>query len=241
VGRYARKIMYTLIEKMDKSELAAHLDLANHHPDATPEAIKELCHQVKKYHFNAAFVNPYYVSLAKATVDGIKVGTVVAFPLGQEMRDIKVISAISAARAGADELDVQMNVGLFKAGKYQEVLREMEAVVDAAKSVRASVIVKFIIETGYLTEKEIKKASELVLTSGADFVKTCSGLGPRGATIKDVVMIRKAIGNKIRVKVAGGVGTYDEAVSFLEIGADRIGTSMAVEIIEEADRKAKNE
>jgi len=107
----------------------------------------------------------------------------------------------------------------------------MKAVNTAAKEIRRNVIVKFIIETGFLTDEEIKKASELVLKSGADFIKTCSGWGPRGARLEDVKLIREAIGDKIKIKVAGGIDTYQEAVDFINAGANRIGTSKAIEII----------
>ena len=219
---------------MDKKILAKYLDFANHHPDVTPEQIKNLCQNVIKFGFHSAFVNPCYISLAKEFLgDKFPVGTVISFPLGQDTRDGKVLLAIETTRKGADELDVMMNVGLFKAGKYKEVLEEMRAVNLAAKETRRNVIVKFIIETGFLTDEEIKKASELVLKSGADFVKTCSGWGPRGAKLEDVKLIREAIGDKIKIKVAGGIDTYQEAVDFIDAGAARIGTSKAIEIVKE--------
>lgn len=221
---------------MKREDLVKYLDFANHHQDATPEDIKELCQKVKKYGFHSAFVNPCYIPLARELMaDGI-VGTALAFPLGQDSQEIKVLAAIDAAKKGADELDVAMNVGLFKAGKEDQVLAEMEAVISGAKNIKGSVVVKFIIETGYLTSKEIKKASQLVLQSGADFVKANSGLGPRGSSLKDVELIREAVGDKIKIKVAGDIDTYHEAISFINKGADRIGTSKAVEIIEKAKK-----
>lgn len=96
---------------------------------------------------------------------------------------------------------------------------------------------KFIIETGFLTEEEIKKASELVLKSGADFIKTCSGWGPRGTTLRDVELIKKAVGEKIKIKVAGGIDTYQEAVDFISAGVNRIGTSKAIKIIKELENE----
>jgi len=216
--------------------IAKYLDFANHHPDATPEQIKKLCQNVVKFGFHSAFVNPYYISLAKEYLENkFPVGTVISFPLGQDTRDGKVLLAIETTRKGADELDVMMNVGMFKAGKYKEVLEEMRAVNAAAKEIRRNVIVKFIIETGFLTDEEIKKASELVLKSGADFVKTCSGWGPRGAKLEDVKLIREAVGDKIKIKVAGGIDNYQEAVDFINAGADRIGTSKAIEIVKEPE------
>lgn len=220
------------IKVMNKKTLAKFLDFANHHSNATPEDIRRLCQNVVKFGFHSAFVNPCYIQLAKEVLeDKYPVGTVISFPLGQDTRDGKVLAAIETARKGADELDVMMNVGMFKAQKYAEVLEEMRAVNLAAKEIKKRIIVKFIIETGFLTEDEIKKASELVLKSEADFVKTCSGWGPRGARLSDVELIRAAVGDKIKIKVAGGIDTYKEAIDFISAGVDRIGTSRAVEII----------
>lgn len=220
---------------MDKSKIAKFLDFANHHQDAKPEDIQELCQKVKQYGFHAAFVNPVYIMLAREFLGekGV-VGTVISFPLGQDIRDIKLLAAIEATRYGADELDISMNVGFFKAKKYDQVLEEMKAIVEAVKGLRKKTLVKFIIETGHLMPDEIKKASQLVLESGADFVKTCSGWGPRGASLRDVKLIKKAVGDKIKIKVAGGVDTYQKAIDFLNAGVDRIGTSHAVEIVKEA-------
>jgi len=220
---------------MDQSTLSQYLDLANHHQEAMPEDIRQLCQKVKEYHFHSAFVNPFYVSLAKdylREINGL-VGTVIAFPLGQETKDIKVLSAIKAVKDGADELDVSLNIGLFKAGKSQEVLEEMRAILSSAKEIKKTTIFKFIIETGLLSDEEIKKAAALVLESGADFVKICSGMGPRGASLNDVELVKSIVGEKIKIKVAGGIDTLKEALDFIKAGVDRIGTSKAVEIMEE--------
>ena len=219
---------------MDKRTLAGFLDLANHHQDATPEQVKDLCLKVKKYGFHAAFVNPCFIRLAREYLgDKSVIGSVVSFPLGQDNQDVKVLAAIQAVRLGVDELDVSMNVGLFKAGKTDEVLAEMKAIAEAVKSLKQKTIVKFIIETGCLTTEEIKKAARLVLESKADYVKTCSGMGPRGANMEDVKLIKGAVGNKIKIKVAGGIDTLKEATDFITAGVGRIGTSKAVEIISE--------
>jgi len=218
---------------MEQKKLAGYLDLANHHADATPEDIKTLCRAVLQYGFHAAFVNSCYVSLAKRELAGkAAVGTVISFPLGQDSPAIKVAAAAEAVKNGANELDVSMNVGLFKAGQKEEVLEEMKAVVAAAKDQNQATVVKFIIETGLLTSQEIQEASQLVLLSGADFVKTSSGMGKRGASLEDVRLIREAVGEKIKLKVAGGIDTLEEALSFIEAGVDRIGTSHALEIIQ---------
>jgi deoxyribose-phosphate aldolase len=220
---------------MDKSALVKYLDFANHHQEATPDDIRWLCQKVKEYHFHTAFVNPFYVSLAKdylKEVNGL-VGTVIAFPLGQEAKDIKVLSAIKAVKDGVDELDVSLNIGLFKAGKSQEVFTEMKTILTSAKEIKKATIVKFIIETGLLSDEEIKKAAELVSQSGADFVKICSGMGPRGASLKDVRLVKSVVDNKVKVKVAGGIDSLKEALDFIKNGVSRIGTSKAIEIVRE--------
>ena len=218
---------------MDQRTLVSYLDLAKHHPETSEKEVRDLCQAVKKYGFHSAFVNPCWVKLARESLgaSGV-VGTVISFPLGQEMKDIKVLSAIEAVNQGANELDISMNVGLFKEGKTDLVLAEMETIVKAVKTLKKSTLVKFIIETGLLTEEEIKKASQLVLKSGADFVKTCSGMGPRGASLKDVELIKSMVGGRIKIKVAGGIDTYQEAIDFINAGVDRIGTSKAIEILE---------
>lgn len=212
-------------------KLSSYLDLANHHADATPDQIKQLCANVIKYKFNAAFVNPLYVPSAKRHSPQAKVGTVVSFPLGQDTLDIKLAATKKAAADGADELDISANVALFKTTSWDQATAEMTQLVTAAKAVNSHIIIKFIIETGYLTSDEIKQASLCVFNSGADFVKTCSGIGPRGATLEDIRLIREAVGNKINLKVAGGIATHAQALAFIQAGADRIGTSKAVEIV----------
>ncbi|MBI2590395.1 MAG: deoxyribose-phosphate aldolase [Candidatus Blackburnbacteria bacterium] len=222
---------------IDKKTLAGYLDLANHRQEATKEDIKALCRKVLSHGFHAAFVNACYITLAKDELgQGGIVGTVVSFPLGQDTKESKIAAATLCAKLGADELDVSANVGYFKAGEWEKVQDEMCAIVQAAKTQKAGVIVKFIIETGHLNDEEIKRASQAVLASGADYVKTCSGMGPRGATLKDVELVKSVVGGKIRIKVAGGVGNCEQAKAFIEAGADRIGTSHAVEIVEGIDK-----
>ncbi|MFH1840635.1 MAG: deoxyribose-phosphate aldolase [Candidatus Shapirobacteria bacterium] len=220
---------------MTRSKLASYLDLANHHANAVPDDIKKLCDDVKKFGFHTAFVNPCYIGLVRECLfdSRSKIGTVIAFPLGQETSEIKNIATLGAVNEGADELDICMNVGLFKAGKFTVVRNEMRKLVDTAKSFKPKTVVKFIIETGYLTGDEIRKASQLVVESGADFVKTCSGLGPRGAKLEDVSLIKGVVGDKVKIKVAGGITTLQQVKDFLDWGADRIGTSHAVEIYNE--------
>mgnify|MGYP001051992075 CR=1 FL=1 len=215
------------------NNLASYLDLANHRPTASKKDIQDLCQKVLKYGFNSAFVNPYWVKLAKSCLQNSRVGTVISFPLGQETTNIKIKSSLEAVKKGADELDVSTNIALLKNNQPRAYLKEMKKIIKAVKIKNPQVIIKFIIETGCLTEKEIKKASLLVLKSKADFVKTCSGFGPRGATFKDVKVIKGVIGDKIKIKVAGGIRTSKQAQAFIKAGASQIGTSKAVEIVTE--------
>ncbi|MBI3955683.1 deoxyribose-phosphate aldolase [Candidatus Gottesmanbacteria bacterium] len=216
------------------SSIAPHLDLANHHADATAADIKRLCADVVKYSFNAGFVNPCYIALAKEELKGkAKVGTALSFPLGQDTLEMKVFAAREAIRLGADELDVGANNGLllFDETAY---LEEMKAIVSALRQIQQKTIIKFILETGYLHESNIRAGAKAILASGADFVKICSGMGPRGASLDDVRLVKEAIGTApINIKVAGSIDTLEEARAFLSAGAQRIGTSKAVEIMEQ--------
>jgi deoxyribose-phosphate aldolase len=214
--------------------IAPYLDFANHHQDSTHKDIEELCQKVIKYGFNSAFVNPYYIKFAKEKLGGkAKVGTVVSFPLGQELQTIKVACAQEAVMAGADEIDVCLNVALIKEANWDESFAEMEAIVDGVKNMKKEVIVKFIPEVGLLTADEIKKVATLIADSGADFFKTSTGGADaaRAPEVNDVKLVREAVGDRLRIKVVGGIATFEQAKSFIDAGADRIGTSHAVEIV----------
>lgn len=215
--------------------IAPYLDFANHHQDSTHKDIEELCTKVLKYGFNSAFVNPYYIKFAKEKLSGkAKVGTVVSFPLGQELQHIKVGCAQEAVAQGADEIDVCLNVALIKEANWDESFAEMEAIVDGVKNMKKEVIVKFIPEVGLLTPDEIKKVATLIADSGADFFKTSTGGADaaRAPEVNDVKLVREAVGNRLRIKVVGGIATFEQAKAFIDAGADRIGTSHAVEIVE---------
>ncbi|MDP3888642.1 MAG: deoxyribose-phosphate aldolase [bacterium] len=222
---------------LSREELVKYLDLANHHQSATLEDIKSLCADVAEYGFNSAFVSPFYVADAKAFLSGQgKVGTVISFPLGQETLEIKLQASKKAITDGADELDISLNVGFLKGHIWEETIKEMEQMVTQIRGQKKEEIIKFILETGCLTEEEIQKASELVWRSGADFIKTSSGMGPRGASLRDVEIIKGVVGDQMKIKVAGGVDTLDETLAFIDKGAVRIGTSQAIKIIQELEK-----
>lgn len=199
-------------------------------PAATPRDVERYCRETLEYGFWGVMVNPYYVSLAKAVIGNrAKVMSVVGFPFGATKPFLKAREAEAALNDGADEIDMVMNIGAFKAGLYEVVEREVKAVASVVHDYGG--VLKVIIETGYLTPDEIAKASRLVVDAGADFVKTSTGYGPRGATVEDVEIIRRAVGDRAGVKAAGGIRTADQAIAMIKAGANRIGSSHGVDII----------
>lgn len=206
------------------------LDFANHHGNATTQDIKKLAADVISYGFHAAFVNPIYVRLAKSL--GVRVGTAISFPLGQDTTETKIAAAVQAIADGTDELDIVPNTALLLEDPTgANYLAQMKAIREAAKTARAEVIVKFILEVGYLTPEQISLGATLIKQSGADYMKFATGMGPKGATLTDLAIIKKAVGEDMKIKVAGGIDTYEEAESFITAGVTRIGTSKAIEIV----------
>lgn len=229
--------------------LASYLDLANHHANATASDVEAICNDVLTYGFNGAFVNPYYISLARSLLaDKAKVGTAFSFPLGQDTTEMKVRSAVECVNLGADELDIVPNNGLLISNEHDMYLEEMKRIVSAVRELGKNTIVKFILETGYFYPRKpqdmtpelktrgdelVKTGARLIKESGADFVKICSGMGPRGASLDDVRLVKEVVGDTMKIKVAGGIDTLEETQSFLAAGATRIGTSKAVEIMKQ--------
>lgn len=198
---------------------------------ATREQVETLCREASNHGFYAVCVNPYYVSEAVRCLEGasVKVATVVGFPLGATPTDVKVFETRKAIRDGADEIDMVMNLGAFKNGSYAYVEEDIKAVREAAGPDR---ILKVIIETCYLDRAEIEKASRLVLDGGADFVKTSTGFGPKGAQVEEVEWIRSIVGGKIGIKASGGIRNRELAEAMVAAGATRIGASASVALVE---------
>jgi len=217
---------------MNREELAKYIDHTNLKPYATREDIKKLCEEAKKYGFYAVCVNPYRVKDAKEFLKGsdIKIASVVGFPLGATFTETKVQEALMAIHSGAQEIDMVMNIGALKDGNYEFVEADIREVVEAVHPV--GVKVKVIIETCYLTKDEIVKACQLAKRAGADFVKTSTGFGTAGAKVEDVKLMREVVGEEMGVKAAGGIHTAKEAIEMIEAGANRIGASRSVQIIE---------
>ncbi|MEW5761512.1 MAG: deoxyribose-phosphate aldolase, partial [Candidatus Thermoplasmatota archaeon] len=195
------------------------------------DRIYKLCWEAKEYNFGAVCVNPYYVPLAYKLLKGsdVKVCSVVGFPFGATTTLVKLQEAIEAVKNGAEEIDMVMNICAFLSGKekdYQYVRDEINKVVDGCK-----VTTKVIIEVGFLTDEGKEKACKLAQEAGAHFVKTATGFGP-GAKIKDVRLMRRVVGKEMGVKAAGGIKSYGMAMAFINAGANRIGTSSGVSIME---------
>ncbi len=200
--------------------------------DAVLQEVHRLCEEAVRYGFHSVCVNPSFVADAKECLRGntVRVCTVVGFPLGATLPEVKVYEAIEAALLGADELDIVMNIGMAKRGSWEELEREIRSVVMATPDR----VHKIILETGCLTDEEIKRASAAAAEAGAEFIKTSTGFGPRGATVRDVELIREAVSGRAAVKAAGGIRSLDELLTFLRAGAERIGTTSGVRIMEEA-------
>jgi deoxyribose-phosphate aldolase len=221
--------------KISREELAKTIDSTNVKATATKNEIESLCKEAVQYGFRCAVVNPVYVKFAAKLLKGsnVKVCSTVGFPFGVSLPETKALEAIKAVEDGAEELDMVINLSALKSGDYDFVKRDIAAVVDV-KRLSKEIIVKVIIETAYLTRDEKIIACNLVKEAGADFVKTSTGLFGGGATVEDVRLMRQTVGKNMGVKAAGGIRTYTDAAVMIEAGANRIGTSKAVAIIEGA-------
>lgn len=217
--------------------IASYIDHTLLKPDATVEEIEKLVNEAKQYHFASVCVNPTWVSYCANLLEGtdVKVCTVIGFPLGATTPKVKRLETVNAIENGAKEVDMVINIGALKSGKYDLVKSDIEGVVDAAKG---KALVKVIIETSLLTDKEKIQACKLAKEAGADFVKTSTGFSSGGATVEDVKLMRSTVGPEMGVKASGGVRTYEDAKKMLAAGATRIGASSGVKIVEE--EKAQN-
>ena len=198
-------------------------------PESTQEQIDHLLSEAVEYQFASVCVNPTWVAHCSKTLagTGVKVCTVVGFPLGANTSSVKAFETKDAIANGADEIDMVINVGQLKSGQYEVVKADVRAVVEASQDK----LVKVIIETCLLTNDEKVKACQLAVSAGADFVKTSTGFSAAGATVEDIVLMRETVGPNIGVKAAGGARSYEDAEAFIEAGATRIGTSSGVAIV----------
>ena len=221
-------------------ELAKTIDHTLLKPDVTRGDIETLCDEARKYHFASVCIFHYYVPLAATLLknDDVKVSTVISFPFGADTTRTKVRAAENAVGIGADEVEFVMNIGAMLSGNFRLVRDEIASVVRAVrmKSVNVGkglVLVKVIMETAYFDKKLKKLACKMIEDGGADFVKTSTGFGPEGATVADVELLRDELSENLGVKAAGGIRTADDAETMINAGAARLGTSSAVEIMNE--------
>jgi deoxyribose-phosphate aldolase len=214
-------------------DIARMIDHTLLKPDATLKQIEQLCFEGRKYNFASVCMNPVWVKFCKEilTGSGIKICTVSGFPLGASTTAVKAKEAETGIEDGVDEIDMVMNVGAFKSGDLKLVEEDIRAVRNA---IGKNKILKVIIECGLLTTGEKTRATEIVKSCGADFVKTNTGFGYGGATVEDVKHLREIAGKDMGVKASGGIRDFQTAKSLIEAGANRIGTSSGVKIVEEA-------
>lgn len=213
-------------------EIAALIDHTLLKPQATGLDVRRLCREARQYEFAAVCVNPYWVTLAASEVAGssVVVAAVAGFPLGANSTGIKVAETEDAVAAGAREVDMVLNIGELCAGNLDAVRADIAGVVNAAHA-RGS-LVKVILETALLTDDQKIAACTICKQAGADFVKTSTGFSTHGATIHDVALMRRAVGPDIGVKASGGIRTLEDLEAMRAAGANRIGTSAGVQILE---------
>ncbi len=217
---------------VNRTQLARMIEHSQLRAYATQVDISELCDEALQYGFHAVAVNPAWAPFCAKKLAGSRVGVcvTVGFPLGANTAQVKLEEARDAARNGATELDMVINIGALKSGYPGYVEREIAAVVKAVRGIP----VKVILETSYLTRDEKIAVCEMSIRAGAAFVKTSTGYGQGGATIEDVTLMKQVVGDQLGIKAAGGIRTYGDAVAVIQAGATRIGTSAGVEIFEDA-------
>ncbi len=193
------------------------------------DVIVKLCEEAKEYGFKSVCVNPCNIPLAKELLKGSDclVCTVIGFPLGQNTTETKVFETEDAIKKGAQEIDMVINVAKLKDKDYDYVYNEIKKI----KNVCKSLVLKVIIETCYLTKEEIVEACKISVKAGADFVKTSTGFGTGNATVENVELMYKTVGNDAKVKASGGISNKEDALNMTKAGASRIGTSKGVEIV----------
>jgi len=222
----------------DHRTLARMIDHTMLRPQATCKDIERFCLEAVSLGVGAIAIHPAWVPLAARLLrgTGIKVGTVVGFPFGATHASAKRAEAQASLRAGAEELDMVMNIGALRSGLLESVLADIQDVAHIVHS--SGCILKVILENAYLSDEEKITACRIAKQAGADYVKTSTGFGPSGATEADVRLMRKTVGTELGVKAAGGIRTLSDAVRMLEAGADRLGTSASAAILSEATRHA---
>lgn len=217
---------------MDVNEILRHVDHTLLLQTATWEEIRQICDDAVTYQTASVCIPPSYVKQASEYLDGkIKVCTVIGFPNGYMTTKTKEFETKDAIANGAQEIDMVINVGWLKDKKYDLIEEEIRTL----KAACGEKILKVIIETCFLTEEEKIKMCEIVTSAGADYIKTSTGFGGAGATFEDIELFAKHIGPEVKMKAAGGISSMEDAVKFLELGAERLGTSRIVKLVKKEE------
>lgn len=220
------------MEKKDILKIVDHTLLAQ---TATWEEIRQILDDAVKYGTASACIPAAYVKQAAEYVEGkVPICTVIGFPNGYNTTEVKVFETKDAVVNGADEIDMVINIGYLKDKKYQELENEIRRVHEAC----GGRILKVIIETCLLTEEEKIKMCEIVTNAGAEYIKTSTGFSASGATFEDVELMKKHVGRSVKVKAAGGIASLDDAEKFMELGAERLGTSRIVKLVKNEEASA---
>jgi deoxyribose-phosphate aldolase len=223
--------------------LAKMIDQSLLRADCTEDDIAKACEEARELHFACLVVLPYWCQLTERRLRGsdVKVATVVGYPLGAVLPSVKVYEARQAINSGATELDIVANFGAVKSRDYAAVQRELEDIVTVAKLAGLTedgddILTKVIVEVGLTTREEQTRVCRIAKAVRADFIKTCTGRGPRGVTVQDVKHIRQAVGREVGIKASGGIRTIEQTMALINGGASRIGTSTGVAIVEAYDQ-----
>jgi deoxyribose-phosphate aldolase len=219
---------------LTRAQLAAMIDHTLLKPEATPEMIAKLCAEAREYRFASVCVNSYHIPQCARELkgSGVLVGSTAGFPLGAVLPEVKAFEARRALAEGANEIDMVINVGALKAGAYSLVRDDIAAVASACHEQHAHC--KVIIEACLLTDEEKAVACLIAVEAGTDFVKTSTGLSTGGATVADVALMRAVVGPNVGVKAAGGIRDYESALAMIAAGANRIGASAGIKILQGA-------
>lgn len=213
---------------MKREDILAKVDHTYLKPYAVWEDIRQICEDALAYHTATVCIPPSFISrIREAYGDRIKICTVIGFPLGYQVTEAKVTEAKKALEDGASEIDMVINIGDAKDGRFKAVTEEIRTLKQAV----GDHVLKVIIETCYLTEEEKIRLCQCVTEAGADYIKTSTGFGTDGATLKDVKLMAANIGEGVKVKAAGGIRNIEDMEAFLEAGCDRLGTSSAIKLI----------
>ena len=221
---------------ISREQLAGMFDHTNLKAYATKEDFVKLCREAAELNVAMVAINPAPVKLCKELLinTNVHVGAAISFPLGQTTIEEKVGETREAIRDGADEIDYVLNIGKLKDGDYDYIKEEMERIVLVCRE--HQIISKVIFENCYLTKEEIKKAAEIARIVRPDFIKTSTGFGTSGAIAEDVALMKAIVGDIVKVKAAGGIKNWETCASMIDAGAERIGTSSSIKLLNEFDK-----